>query len=80
MARRKPRLVADADAGKVAKHSWSVRINLVSFVLTAVETGLSVLTGSPPIDPVPFAVLIGVTSLAAAGARFVAQSCISGDA
>ncbi len=75
---RKPKLVSNAKA--VARHSWSFQLNVVATVASSVVLGMSVLAGAPPINPVWFAALYGAVNLVAAGARFIAQPEVSGEA
>ncbi|TXM74147.1 hypothetical protein FV226_07675 [Methylobacterium sp. WL12] len=74
---RKPKIVPNPKA--VARHSWTFQLNLFATVASSVVLGMSVLAGSPPVDPVWFAVGYGVVNLLATGARFIAQPEISGE-
>ncbi|MEE8628190.1 MULTISPECIES: hypothetical protein [Methylobacterium] len=75
---RRPRLVPNAR--RVARHSWSFWLSLFGVVCSAVEAGMGVLAGSPPVDPTTFAFALTGVTLAGAVARLVAQPAISGDA
>jgi hypothetical protein len=74
---RKPKLVPDAK--RVAKHSWSFRLNALGAVLGAAELGMSVFAASPPVSPGVFAAAYAAVNLGGMAARLVAQSCLSGD-
>ncbi len=64
----------------VVKHAWSFRLNGLVIVLGAIEGGLAVVQGNPPIDPIKFAALVTVVSTASGLARLVAQVKVSGPA
>lgn len=66
------------NAERVLKHAWSMRLALICAVLSAVEAGLAVVQGNPPIDPVHFAFIVTAVSGASAVARLVAQVKVSG--
>ena len=64
----------------VLKHAWSVRLDVLGMVLTVAQAGIDVLSGSPPIDPVRFALIaMGVTALSLV-LRLVRQDKVSGGA
>lgn len=62
-----------ADWHRLLFKAWSVRLMLLGALLSALELGMSVLTGNPPIDPTKFAALYALVSFTAAGARLFAQ-------
>ena len=68
---KKPKLVPNAK--RVARHSWSFRLNAVGAVLGAVELGMSVFASSPPISLPVFAGLYAALNLAGAATRLIAQ-------
>ncbi|GEL42900.1 MULTISPECIES: DUF7940 domain-containing protein [Methylobacteriaceae] len=74
---RRPKLVPHPK--RVARHSWSFRLNALGAVLGAVELGMSVFAASPPVSPGVFAAAYAGVNLAGMAARLVAQSCLSGD-
>lgn len=61
----------------VLRHAWSFRLNAVAAVLTATEFVLPVFMDSPPIGQGWFAGFAFLVSMAAMGARFVAQRKVS---
>lgn len=56
----------------VLKHAWSVRLMLLSAVLSAASAAL-MFAGLLPIDPVVLVVVTFLVNVAAVVARFVAQ-------
>ena len=77
---KKPKLKLVPDPKRVARHSWSFRLNAVATVASAVAIGMSVLAGAPPVNPLWFAVGYGLVNLVATGARLIAQPEVSGEA
>ncbi|MGX1786827.1 DUF7940 domain-containing protein [Bosea sp. NPDC055332] len=63
----------------VIRHAWSLRLALLSAVLGAAEVAVEVFISDPPISRGVFAALAAAVSLAAAVARVVAQTPISGE-
>jgi hypothetical protein len=66
------------DAGRVWHRLWSVRLSVLAAVLGAADAALPFL--APPHASAAFAGLTAMVSLAAAGARLVAQPKLQGDA
>ena len=64
----------------VLRHAWSVRLDVVGIVLTVLQTGVDVLSGNPPIDPVRFAFIAMAITGASLVLRFVRQDKVSGAA
>lgn len=64
----------------VLRHAWSVRLDVIGIVLTILQTGVDVLSGNPPIDPVRFAFLAMAITGASLILRFVRQDKVSGGA
>ena len=62
-----------ADARFVVRRAWSFRFNIIAAVLSAVEFILPIFADDPPLPRGTFAFLAFVVSIAAAGARFIAQ-------
>ena len=62
----------------VLKHAWSVWLYGLTIALTILQTGVDVLAGSPPINPVTFAcIAMAVTALSML-LRLVRQDKVSG--
>jgi hypothetical protein len=64
------------DWHRVLKRAWSVRLIVLAMVLSGIEAGFSVMQAlqiPPPMPAGIFAVLAGLVSAAALGARFIAQ-------
>lgn len=64
---------------RVLRHAWSIRLIVLTWLLTAAEVGFGFFTDDPPLPRATFAALAMATTLAAAIARFVAQRTVSGD-
>lgn len=60
----------------VLKHSWSLRLIVLSWVLSGIEFALPLFMNNPPIGRGRFAALAFVVSVAAGIARFVAQRAL----
>ena len=73
---RKPKLVSNVR--RVARHSWSFRLNAVGAVLGAGELGMSVFASNPPISLPVFAGIYAGLNLAGAVTRLIAQPAVSG--
>ncbi len=63
----------------VVMHAWSSRFMYITIILCGLEIAVPFLDGVLPIPRGLFAALAGVTSAAAAYARIVFQSKVSGD-
>jgi hypothetical protein len=73
MIAAKVRAMIIADARFVVRRAWSFRFTILSAVLSAVEFALPIFADDPPLPRGTFVALAFVTSIAAAGARFIAQ-------
>lgn len=61
----------------VMRRSWSVRLMLIASVLSGLETTVGIMVAfsvKPPMPPGIFAAFAGLLTVAAAIARFIAQS------
>lgn len=72
------RLVENARC--VLKHAWSVRFLIVATALDAAQASVSFFSGSELVSPPVLAGANMALSLAALGARLVAQEKVSGNA
>lgn len=63
----------------VLRHAWSLRFSAIAAVLSGAEIVVSVFVDNPPMRRGTFAALAFAVTIAAAAARFVAQSKVSGD-
>jgi hypothetical protein len=64
------------DWRKIIKRAWSVRLMLLAALFGGVDAAIQAaiaMNVTPPIEPGWFAILAGVVSLGALGARVVAQ-------
>jgi hypothetical protein len=73
MIAAKVRALIIADARFVVHRAWSFRFTILAAVLPAVEFALPIFADDPPVPRGTFAALAFVVSIAAAGARFIAQ-------
>jgi len=64
----------------VLRHAWSVWLDALGIILTVLQTGVDVLAGSPPIDPVTFAFIAMAITLLSLLLRLVRQDKVSGGA
>jgi hypothetical protein len=62
-----------ADARWIIRNAWSFRFALLAAVLSAAEFAMPFLADDPPLPRGLFSLLAFILSLAAAGARFIAQ-------
>lgn len=67
----KPRVVKDWHW--LLTKSWSLRFVILAAVLSGIEVGFSFFTDNPPLPRGVFAGLSSVVTIAAFGARFIAQ-------
>lgn len=76
------RLRLHANWRELLRHAWSVRLSLLATLLSGLEVAIGVLASDPPIPRGTFAAVALVVTLAAGGARLVAQKSVSsgGDA
>lgn len=72
----KPRLVDNWRC--VLRYGWSLRLMVLSTVLSGLEVAMPYLDGVLPVGRGTFGALAGLTTIGAAVARFVAQSKVSG--
>lgn len=66
------------NAACVLRRAWSVRLLALSLAFSALEVAFPYLDGVLPVDRGAFGLLAGLTTIAAAVARFVAQDGVSG--
>ena len=59
------------------RRAWSVRLSLAATALSGLEVAIGVLASDPPLPRGTFAALAMVVTLAAGGARLVAQKSVS---
>lgn len=69
-----------ADWRHLLRHAWSVRFSLLAALLSAVETGGSMLASAPPFSITVYAAGMTLITLAAGLARLVAQKNVDGGA
>ena len=62
----------------VLRHAWSVWLDALTLVLTVAQTGIEVLSGSPPIDPVTFACIAMTVMALSMLLRLLRQDKVSG--
>jgi hypothetical protein len=62
---------------EVLRYAWSLRFIVLAAILSAAEVVIAVFMDEPPIARGVFAALAGLVTIAAALARFVAQSKVS---
>lgn len=63
------------DAGRILRHAWSIRWIAAAAVLSGLEVGFTFFTDAPPLG-IPrgtFSLAAAMTTVAAFGARFIAQ-------
>lgn len=64
----------------VLRHAWSVWLDALTIILTVLQTGIEILSGSPPIDPVKFALCAMAITALSMILRLVRQDKVSGAA
>ncbi len=62
---------------EVLRYAWSIRLNIISALLSGAEVWFSFAQPSESIPPGMFAALAAATATASAAARFVAQKKVS---
>lgn len=67
------RIFAHENWRLVLRCAWSIRLLALSAALSGMEVAFAAFVDHPPIEPGRFAVLSGLVTVAAFGARFVAQ-------
>jgi hypothetical protein len=63
---------------QVLKHAWSIRLDIVSIILTAALSVIPILTGTTIIAPLTLAMLSLVLTVLSMGLRLVKQEKVSG--
>ncbi|GJD92944.1 DUF7940 domain-containing protein [Methylobacterium iners] len=64
----------------LVRHAWSLRLSALATVLSGAEVAIGVFASDPPIPRGAFAALALFVTVAAGGARLVAQKPLSEDA
>lgn len=64
----------------VLLHAWSVRLDLIGVLLTALEFALQAFMDAPPISRGAFALVGMLITAASMGVRLLKQSRLSGEA
>lgn len=63
---------------RVLRHAWCVRFSLLAAALSGLEAGGNLLASAPPFSITVYAGLMALITCAAALARLIAQSKLSG--
>jgi hypothetical protein len=64
----------------VLRHAWSIWLDALTIVLTTLQTGVEILSGSPPFDPVKFACCAMAITALSMFLRLLRQDKVSGAA
>ncbi|MEG9526145.1 MAG: hypothetical protein MIL41_10295 [Hyphomicrobiales bacterium] len=64
----------------VLRHAWSVWLDALTIILTVLQTGIEILSGNPPFDPVKFACCAMAITALSLVLRLVRQDKVSGGA
>lgn len=67
------RIFAHDDWRRVLRCAWSIRLLALSAILSGLEVAFAAFVDHPPFAPGRFAMLSGLVTVAAFGARFIAQ-------
>jgi len=64
--------------GRVLKHAWSIRLDLLNIVLTAALSVVPILTGTTLVSPITLALASVLLTVLSMGLRLIKQEKVSG--
>lgn len=64
--------------GRVLRHAWSIRLDVLNIALTAILGIIPILTGTDLIKPLTLAAISVVVTVGSMGLRLIKQDLVSG--
>lgn len=62
----------------VLQHAWSIKLDILNIILSALVAGIQIFTGTAVIDPVVLAAVSTVVTVLSMTVRFIKQEKVSG--